>query len=96
MDAARLVSRLMRSVDFACRANDGSLLIAYPETALRNAHVVARRLASVLRHTMLLSEGPGGKPVRHDPTVTLASLKGADTVETLLARVSETPAVAAR
>ena len=96
MDAARLVSRLMRSVDFACRANDGSLLIAYPETALRNAHVVARRLASVLRHTMLASEGPGGKPVRYDPTITLASLKGVDTVESLLARVSDSPAVAAR
>jgi GGDEF domain-containing protein len=96
MDAARLVSRLMRNVDFACRASDGSLLIAYPETALRSAHVVARRIASVLRHTMLGSEDPDGKPIRFDPTITLASLKGADTVESLLARVSEPAAVAAQ
>ena len=96
MDAARLVSRLMRSVDFACRADDGSLLIAFPETALRSAHVVARRLASVLRHTMLAAEGLDGRTVRADPTITLATLKGPDTVESLLARVSEPAAVAAQ
>lgn len=96
MDAARLVSRLVRSVDFACRADDGSILLAFSETALRSAHVVARRIASVLRHTMLVSEGPDGKAVRVDPTVTLAALKGADTVETLLARVSEPASVAAQ
>ena len=96
MDAARLVSRLVRSADFACRANDGSILLAFSETALRSAHVVARRIASVLRHTMLLPEGPDGKPVRIDPTITLAALKSADTVESLLARVSEPVAVAAQ
>jgi hypothetical protein len=96
LDAARLVSRLMRSADFACRADDGSLLIAFAETALRSAHVVARRVASVLRHTMLTSEDVGGKPMRVDPTITLAALKGTDTVESLLARVSETSAVAAQ
>jgi len=96
MDAARLVSRLVRSADFACRANDGSILLAFSETALRSAHVVARRIASVLRHTMLLPEGTDGKPLRIDPTITLAALKGADTVESLLARVSETAAVAAQ
>jgi GGDEF domain-containing protein len=96
MDAARLVSRLVRSADFACRANDGSILLAFSETALRSAHVVARRIASVLRHTMLLPEGADGKPVRIDPTITLAALKGADTVESLLARVSESAAVAAQ
>jgi GGDEF domain-containing protein len=96
MDAARLVSRLVRSADFACRANDGSILLAFSETALRSAHVVARRIASVLRHTMLLPEGTDGKPLRIDPTITLAALKGADTVESLLARVSEPAAVAAQ
>ena len=96
MDAARLVSRLVRSVDFACRASDGSILLAFSETALRSAHIVARRIASVLRHTMLVSEGPDGKAVRVDPTITLAMLKGSDTVESLLARVSEPPSVAAQ
>jgi len=96
MDAARLVSRLVRSADFACRASDGSILLAFSETALRSAHVVARRIASVLRHTMLSAEGDDGRPVRVDPTITLAALKAADTVETLLARVSEPVAVAAQ
>jgi PleD family two-component response regulator len=96
MDAARLVSRLVRSADFACRASDGSILLAFSETALRSAHVVARRIANVLRHTMLSAEGDDGKPVRVDPTITLASLKSNDTVETLLARVSEPVAVAAQ
>jgi len=96
MDAARLASRLVRSVDFACRAIDGSILMAFSGTPLRSAHVVARRIASVLRHTMLASEGAEGKPVRVDPMVTLASLKATDTVESLLARVSESAAVAAQ
>ena len=96
MDAARLASWLMRSADFACRADDGSLLIAFAETALRSAHVVARRIASVLRHTTLTSETAGGKTLRVDPTITLAALKGTDTVESLLARVSETSMVAAQ
>ena len=49
-----------------------------------SAHVVARRIASVLRHTMLLSESAEGKQLRIDPTVTLAALKANDTVESLL------------
>jgi GGDEF domain-containing protein len=96
MDAARLTSRLVRSADFACRASDGSILLAFAETALRSAHVVARRIANVLRHTMLQADGDDGKPARVDPTITLASLKGTDTVESLLARVSEPVAVAAQ
>jgi GGDEF domain-containing protein len=96
MDAARLVSRLVRSVDFACRASDGSILLVFSETALQSAHIVARRIASVLRHIMLVCEGPDGRAVRVDPTITLAVLKGTDTVESLLARVSEPPSVAAQ
>ncbi|EJW11673.1 hypothetical protein A33M_2870 [Rhodovulum sp. PH10] len=93
LDAARLVSRLVRSVDFACRASDGSILVAFQATALDKAHAVARRIASVLRHTMLAPAGdPNG---RIDPAVTLAMLKPTDTVESLLARVSEPTPVAA-
>src|SRR5262249_24984477 len=95
MDAARLVSRLVRSADFACRASDGSILLAFAETALRRARVGARRIANVLRHTMLSAEGDDGRPVRVDPTITLAVLKSNDTVETLLARVDDPAAVAA-
>lgn len=93
LDAARLVSRLVRNVDFGCRASDGSILVAFSATVLRNAHVIARRIASVLRHTML---APADDPSGHvDPAVTLATLKATDTVESLLARVSDPDPVAA-
>ncbi len=94
LDAARLVSRLVRSVDFACRVDDGSVLLAFNGTALTSAHVVARRIASVLRHTMLLADSADGKQ-RVDPAVTLAALKASDTAESLLARVFEPAPVAA-
>src|SRR5712692_1150546 len=45
IDAARLFSRLVRNVDFACREQDGAILAAFTETDLRSAHVVARRIA---------------------------------------------------
>ena len=45
MDGARLVTRLIRNIDFACRDDDGAILIAFTQTDLRSAHVVARRIA---------------------------------------------------
>lgn len=92
MDAARLLSRLIRDVDFACREPDGSILAAFTETDLRSAHVVARRLASVLRQTML---SPGRDRGAIRPTVTLATLKANDNLNTLVARVGSQPQVAA-
>ena len=82
IDAARLFSRLVRNIDFACREQDGAILAAFTETDLRSAHVVARRLASVLKHTMLGRQRAGGI----EPTVTLATLKPTDNVDTLVAR----------
>jgi hypothetical protein len=90
MDAARLVSRLVRDADFACRQDDGAILFAFVGTDLRDAHVAARRLASVLRHTMLRIDRE-----RLSPSVTLATLKPADNVHTLLARVVTSPVAAA-
>jgi GGDEF domain-containing protein len=92
MDAARLMSRLVRDSDFACRQDDGSILFAFGDTELRDAHVAARRLASVLKHTMLRADQE--RP-RTSPSVTLATLKPADTVHTLLARVAHHPVAAA-
>ena len=62
LDAARLVGRLMRQVDFACREADDSIFAVFTETDLRAAHVIARRIASVLKHTML---APDAKSARH-------------------------------
>lgn len=93
LDAARLAVRVVRNVDFACRASDGSILVTFQATPLEKAHAVARRIASVLRHTMLApADDPTG---RIDASVTLAMLKPTDTVESLLARVSEPAPVAA-
>ena len=63
LDAARLFSRLVRNIDFACRDQDGSILAAFTETDLRSAHVVARRIASVLCQTMV-SPGRDRRSIR--------------------------------
>ncbi len=92
IDAARLFSRLVRNVDFACWEQDGSILAAFTETDLRSAHVVARRIASVLRQTMI-SPGRDRRTIR--PTITLATFKPTDNLSTLVARVGAYPKVVA-
>lgn len=92
IDAARLFSRMVRNIDFACREQDGSIIAAFTETDLRNAHVVARRIASVLRHTMI-SPDPDRRSIK--PSVTLATLKPTDNLSTLVARVGSYPKLAA-
>jgi GGDEF domain-containing protein len=91
LDAARLFSRLVRNIDFACQEQDGSILAAFTETDLRSAHVVARRIASVLKHTML-SPDHDRHAIR--PTVTLATLKPTDNLSTLVARIGTYPETA--
>jgi hypothetical protein len=84
LDAARLVGRLMRQVDFACREVDNSIFAVFTETDLRAAHVVTRRIASVLKNTML---APDRKKKGINTAVTLATLKPTDNVDSLIARV---------
>lgn len=91
-DAARIVARLVRGVDFGCRDEDGTILVAFAATDQRAAHVVARRIASVLKHTTLLA---GHDRRQLDPTVTIAAFKSRDTPGTLLARVSRPDAAVA-
>jgi hypothetical protein len=92
LDAARQFTRLLRSIDFACREPDGSILAAFTETDLRSAHLVARRFATVLKHTMLV---PGTDRRTINPTITLATLKPTDDLATLVARVGSCPKLAA-
>jgi GGDEF domain-containing protein len=84
LDAARLLARLMRQVDFACREADDSIFAVFTETDLRAAHVIARRLAAVLKHTML---APDRRRSAVETAVTLATLKPTDSVDSLIARV---------
>jgi PleD family two-component response regulator len=92
IDVARLFSRLVRSVDFACRESDGSILAAFTDTDLRSAHVVARRLAGTLRQTIISSDRDRDTI---KPTVTLATLKPTDNLSSLVARIGTYPTVAA-
>jgi hypothetical protein len=95
IDAARLTGRLLRPIDFACQTDDGSIVVVFAEAAPRNAHVIARKIASAMRQTMLDWENGDGGQCGIDPMVTLAFLKLTDTPESLLERVSDPVAVAA-
>ena len=88
LEAARLVGKLMRQVDFACQEADKSIFTVFTETDLRAAHVVARRIASVLKNVMLTTDG---KRRGSEPAVTLATLKPSDNTNSLIARVVEEP-----
>jgi GGDEF domain-containing protein len=83
-DAARLVSKLVRGADFACRANDNSILIAFVDTAPRQAQLVAKRLVGVLRNTML----QGDRRRAPAPEVALTAWRSSDTALSLLARIT--------
>jgi hypothetical protein len=86
LDAARITGRLLRASDIACCDEDGTILIAFMETDLVTAHVVARRIASVLKHTTL---AVGAERTRLGPTVALAAFRARDTVESLVARTTD-------
>jgi hypothetical protein len=83
-DGARILSRLMRQTDFGAVQADGSVIVVFAETDLRTAHMIARRLSSVMRHT-----AHGQRDARSEPTVTLATMLPSDTARSLLARLTE-------
>jgi hypothetical protein len=95
IDAARLTGRLLRPIDFACQIEDGSIVVVLVEAVPRNAHVMARKIASAMRQTMLDWQTGGRSQGPIQPVVTLAFLKATDTAESLLARVSDPVAIAA-
>jgi GGDEF domain-containing protein len=85
LDAARILSRLMRRMDFATLEADGSLIMVFAETSLRDAQAIAKRLSSVMKHTM-----HGGKrDSRLDPRVALTTLQASDSARSILARLSD-------
>jgi hypothetical protein len=85
LDGARLTSRLMRQMDFGTIHEDGSVVVVFADTDLRNAHAIARRLCSVMRHT-----DHGKRDAwRSEPAVTVATLLPSDSEQSLLARLYE-------
>ncbi|WP_454628314.1 GGDEF domain-containing protein [Bradyrhizobium cenepequi] len=83
-DGARIISRLMRQMDFGAIQDDGSVIVVFAGADLRNAHAVARRLSSVMRHT-----SHGKRDMRADPSVSVATLLPNDTARSLLARLHD-------
>ncbi len=82
IDGARILSRLKRQMDFGAVHEDGSVIVAFAETDLRTAHMIARRLSSVMRHT-----SHGKRDTRSEPVVTIATLLPSDSAQSLLARL---------
>ena len=82
LDGARILSRLMRQMDFGAVQNDGSIAAVFAETDLRTAHMIARRISSVMRHTT-----HGKRDARVEPVVTLATMLPSDSAKSLLARL---------
>ncbi len=82
LDGARILSRLMRQMDFGAVQPDGSVVVVFAETDLRTAHMIARRLSSVMRHTT-----HSKRDTRSEPSVTLATMLPSDTAQSLLSRL---------
>ncbi|HJS60376.1 MAG TPA: GGDEF domain-containing protein [Pseudolabrys sp.] len=91
LDAARLMSRLIRNIDFATRDEEGAILVAFTQTDLRNTHVIVRRIATSLKRMILTPQGEEPPAAN----VTLATLKAGDTLDTLMIRVVGSRMVAA-
>jgi len=81
-DGARIISRLMRQSDFGAAYEDGSVLVVFAETDLRNAHMISRRLSAVMRHT-----SHGKRDARSEPVVSAASLLPSDSAQSLIERL---------
>jgi hypothetical protein len=92
LDATRLMTRLIRNIDFATRDEEGAILVAFTQTDLHSAHVVARRIAGTLKSAMLAPQNTGEEITAN---VTLATLKAGDTLDTLMMRVMGSRMVAA-
>ena len=84
LDGARIISRLMRQMDFGAAQDDGSVIVAFADTDLRNGHMIARRLSSVMRHTT-----HGKRDISAEPSVTVATMMPNDSVKSLLARLTD-------
>src|SRR5262245_34069826 len=83
-DGARIISRLMRQMDFGSAHEDGSVVVVFAEADLKSAHSIARRLSSVMRHT-----NHGQRDERSEPTVTVATLLPNDSAKSLRSRLQE-------
>ncbi len=85
LDAARIFGRLLRRMDFATLDGNDAIVVAFAETELRNARMIAKRLTSVLKHTVV----SGKEEPRLEPDVVVAGLLPTDSTDTLLSRLHQ-------
>jgi hypothetical protein len=83
-DGARIISRLMRRMDFGAAQEDGSVIVVFAETDRKPAHTVARRLSSVMRHT-----SHGKRDTRSEPMISVATLLPNDSAKSLRSRLQD-------
>jgi GGDEF domain-containing protein len=84
-DAARILSRLMRRMDFGTLEDDGSIIVVFTDVDPQNAHMIARRLSSVMKHTVHSNK----QALRIDPRVALTTSQPHDSAKSLLARLND-------
>lgn len=84
-DAARILGRLMRRMDFATLDGTDGVLVVFTGADLRTAHMIARRLTSVLKHTMMDTKGES----RVEPHVSISTMMPDDTTQSMLARLND-------
>jgi hypothetical protein len=84
LDGARIIGRLMRQMDFGAVQEDGSIIVVFAETDLRSAHMIARRLCSVMKHTVHTR-----REQRIEPDMTVATLLPTDSSKSILARLGD-------
>ncbi len=81
-DGARILSRLMRQMDFGAVQGDGSIVVVFAETDLRNARMIARRLTSVMKHTV------HARRESRAPEIMVTELLPSDSAKSLLERLT--------
>ncbi|HWW49011.1 MAG TPA: GGDEF domain-containing protein [Xanthobacteraceae bacterium] len=84
IDAARIVSRLMRRTDFASYYDDGSIIISFVGADAKNVQLIAKRLSNVLKYSVYSAR----RTEQVDVNVSVATLDAADTPASLLARLN--------
>jgi hypothetical protein len=82
-DAARIIGRLMRRTDFATMRDDGSIVAVFVGASSRTAGAIARRLGSVVKHTVHSTK----RDARVDPQVVVETLLPTDSAAMLLSRL---------
>jgi len=83
-DAARILSRLIRRMDFATMHDNGTMTAVFVDAGVRSASSIAKRLASVMKYTM--HSARRGSHI--DPHVHVETLTASDTAASLLARLT--------